>query len=178
MVIAAYGIFRFLFFFLNKSLLNNGDALEKAGLYDKALKLYKEELEKNPNDLETKMKLCRILVKKNFDDTAIFELEDMLSITNGKSFSEELETLELLCKLYKKCYKKVDEFLTLKKLLILDNTNIDAHMRIAEYLIGNFKLEESIYNLDKVIKLDSNNSNAIFHKGMVLIETNKKKSWD
>lgn len=170
-----YGIIKILFRFFEIDISNNPEALVRAGFYDRAIKVYRDILEKDPDNLVTKLNFSKVLIMKKFDEPAMFELEDILRISGGKSFPEESETLHLLRELYMKTYKKCEEFLTLRKILVVDCNNTEVHMRIAEFLIGNFKFEESLSNLDKIIEIEPDNYKARFHKGMVLFELGKEK---
>ena len=160
-------------YYFKPSALAQAIEMEKEGLLDKAVEFYYEELIQNPDNNAARLSLAKIMLKKKYNDAALKELELILKSTNNRPFENELIVYLELAKLYAEGFKKDSEYLTLLKIYSLDDSIEAITLKLADYCIGNTLFDQSLMYLSKILELKSAHSDALFSKGMVLLEDNK-----
>ncbi len=160
-------------YYFRPSALAQAIEMEREGLLDKAVEFYNEELSQNPENIGARLSLANIMLKKKYLDAAQKELELILKITNNKPFENELTVYMELAKIYEGAFKKDSEYMTLLKIYSLDSSIEVVNLKLADYCIGNELFDRSLIYLSNVLETKSAHSEALYNKGMVLIESDR-----
>lgn len=156
--------------FFKPTALQQAQEMEREGLLDKAVEFYNEALVQTPENIQARFSLANILLKKKFMDAAKNELETILKTAGEKPFPFEIQVYRELAKIYGESFKKDSEYMALLKINSMDDSIVEVNLKLADYCISNKMFERAATYLSSVLEYESANSEALYKKGMVLIE--------